>query len=90
MLQPNFTGLKRMAALCKTQVPESMHAMFEGLEDDEPTRRLLAASIAASYCTRLQEEGLRAFHFYTLNRADLAYATCRVLGLRPRAVGATP
>ncbi|PHS27787.1 MAG: methylenetetrahydrofolate reductase [NAD(P)H] [Robiginitomaculum sp.] len=87
MLQPNFTGLKRMAALCKTQVPDGMHAMFEGLEDDEPTRRLLAASIAANYCTRLQQEGLRTFHFYTLNRADLAYATCRVLGLRPRKAG---
>jgi methylenetetrahydrofolate reductase (NADPH) len=90
MLQPNFTGLKRMAAMCKTQVPDGMHAMFEGLEDDEPTRRLLAASIAANYCTRLQQEGLRAFHFYTLNRADLAYATCRVLGLRPRPAGETP
>jgi len=87
MLQPNFAGLKRMAAMCKTQIPENMHAIFEGLEDDEPTRRLLAASIAANYCTRLQQEGLRAFHFYTLNRADLAYATCRVLGLRPKTAG---
>ncbi|MDQ7019079.1 MAG: methylenetetrahydrofolate reductase [NAD(P)H] [Robiginitomaculum sp.] len=90
MLQPNFAGLKRMATLCGTQVPDGMHAMFEGLEDDEPTRRLLAASIAANYCTRLQQEGLHAFHFYTLNRADLAYATCRVLGLRPKTAGEAP
>ncbi len=84
MLQPNFNGLARMAKLCGTHIPDWMRAMYEGLDDDEQTRRLLSASIAANYCARLQQEGLRAFHFYTLNRADLAYATCRVLGLRPK------
>ena len=84
MLQPNFAGLTRMAKLCRTQIPEWMQRMHEGLEDDEETRRLLSASIAANYCARLQQEGLCNFHFYTLNRASLAYATCRVLGLRPQ------
>ncbi len=84
MLQPNFTGLTRMAKLCRTRIPGWMARMYEGLEDDEETRRLLAASIAANYCARLQQEGLCNFHFYTLNRASLAYATCRVLGLRPQ------
>jgi methylenetetrahydrofolate reductase (NADH) len=88
MLQPNFTGLNRMAKLCGTHIPDWMHGMYEGLEDDEQTRLLLSASIAAQYCTRLQQEGLRAFHFYTLNRASLAYATCRVLGIRPGNKGA--
>ncbi len=84
MLQPNFTGLTRMAKMCGTDIPTWMHNMHDGLDDDEQTRRLLSASIAANYCARLEQEGLRSFHFYTLNRADLAYATCRVLGLRPK------
>ncbi len=87
MLQPNFIGLTRMAKMCGMHIPDWMHAMYEGLEGDEQTRRLLSASIAANYCARLQQEGLRAFHFYTLNRADLAYATCRVLGLHPNQQG---
>ncbi len=90
MLQPNFAGLNRMATMCGTQIPAWMPPMFEGLEDDKATRQLLSASIAANYCTRLQQEGLHAFHFYTLNRADLAYATCRVLGLHPQSEGANP
>ncbi len=90
MLQPNFAGLTRMAGLCGTHIPDWMRNMHVGLDDDEQTRQLLSASIAANYCARLQQEGLSSFHFYTLNRADLAYATCRVLGLKPASASKSP
>ena len=78
----NFAGLKRMAAGCGAAVPDWLAAHFEGLDDDPETRKLIAASVAAEMCARLQEEGFQDFHFYTLNRADLVYAICRVLGVR--------
>ena len=78
----NFNGLKRMSAACGASVPDWLEAHFDGLDDDTDTRRLLAASVAAETCARLQEEGFSDFHFYTLNRADLVYAICRVLGVR--------
>jgi len=78
----NFAGLKRMSAGCGAAVPDWLAAHFEGLDDDPETRKLIAASVAAETCARLQEEGFADFHFYTLNRADLVYAICRVLGVR--------
>ncbi|MBL0947258.1 methylenetetrahydrofolate reductase [NAD(P)H] [Brevundimonas sp.] len=78
----NFAGLKRMSAACGASVPDWLAAHFDGLDDDPETRKLLAASVAAEMCARLQEEGFSDFHFYTLNRADLVYAICRVLGVR--------
>ncbi|MBU1347679.1 MAG: methylenetetrahydrofolate reductase [NAD(P)H] [Alphaproteobacteria bacterium] len=78
----NFTGLVRMCGSCGASVPAWLAAHFDGLDDDPETRKLLAASVAAETCARLQEEGFSDFHFYTLNRADLVYAICRVLGVR--------
>jgi methylenetetrahydrofolate reductase (NADPH) len=78
----NFAGLKRMSAGCKTAIPAWLGNLFEGLDDDPDTRRLIAGAVAAETCARLEEEGFSEFHFYTLNRADLVYAICRVLGLR--------
>jgi len=78
----NFAGLQRMSASCGASVPAWLAAHFDGLDDDPETRKLIAASVAAETCARLQEEGFSDFHFYTLNRADLVYAICRVLGVR--------
>ena len=78
----NFNGLKKMAAACQTTIPSWLGNLFEGLEDDAETRRLIACSVAAEMCAKLQEQGFEDFHFYTLNRADLVYAICRVLGIR--------
>jgi methylenetetrahydrofolate reductase (NADPH) len=80
----NFKGLRRMAQGCQTAVPDWMGNLFEGLDDDPDTRRLIAGAVAAETCARLEEEGFSEFHFYTLNRADLVYAICRVLGIRER------
>jgi methylenetetrahydrofolate reductase (NADPH) len=78
----NYKGLVRMAGSCNTRVPGWLANLFDGLDDDPETRRLIAGSVAAEMCARLEEEGYADFHFYTLNRADLAYAICRVLGVR--------
>ncbi|MFC5388959.1 methylenetetrahydrofolate reductase [NAD(P)H] [Brevundimonas bullata] len=84
----NFKGLSRMSAACGAAIPDWLAAHFDGLDDDPETRKLLAASIAAETCARLQEEGFSDFHFYTLNRAELVYAICRVLGVREAKVNA--
>lgn len=81
----NFGALQRMSASCGTAVPGWLAAHFDGLDGDPETRKLIAASVAAETCARLQEEGFSDFHFYTLNRADLVYAICRVLGVRETA-----
>jgi methylenetetrahydrofolate reductase (NADPH) len=78
----NFQGLRRMAEACRTAVPAWMANLFDGLDEDPDTRRLIAGAVASETCARLEEEGFSEFHFYTLNRADLVYAICRVLGLR--------
>lgn len=78
----NFKGLKRMAAACEATVPGWLANLFDGLDDDPDTRRLIACSVAAEMCAKLEEQGFKDFHFYTLNRADLVYALCRVLGVR--------
>jgi methylenetetrahydrofolate reductase (NADPH) len=78
----NFKGLKSMAAPCGINLPAWLGNLFEGLDRDPETRRLIACSVAAEMCARLEEEGFPDFHFYTLNRADLVYAICRVLGVR--------
>ena len=78
----NFKGLRKMAAASRIAVPDWLANLFEGLDKDAETRRLIACSVAAEMCARLEEEGFDDFHFYTLNRADLVYAICRVLGVR--------
>ena len=66
-------------------MPGWLANLFDGLDDDPATRRLVAASVAAEMCARLEEEGYNQFHFYTSNRAELTVAVCRVLGLREAA-----
>lgn len=78
-----FPQVLRFAARCGASVPRWLEQRFAGLDDDPETRRLIAASVAIEQVTRLEREGLREFHFYTLNRAELAYAICHALGVRP-------
>jgi len=83
MLQPNYKGLKRMANMCCISVPDWYHELFEPLEDDPQTRLLLTASTAADLAAQLRDKGVKHFHFYTLNKAELAYTTCQILGVKP-------
>ncbi|WP_052012692.1 methylenetetrahydrofolate reductase [NAD(P)H] [Asticcacaulis sp. AC460] len=82
----NFKGLRRMAAACEAQVPDWLEELFAGLDDDAETRKLLASAVAVELCLELEREGVENFHFYTLNRADLVFAICRILGLKALAL----
>ena len=80
----NFQGIQKMAGLCGSKVPGWLADMFDGLEEDVETRRMIAATVAGDLCRRLHGEGVDQFHFYTLNRADLTFALCHLLGVRPQ------
>lgn len=80
----NVAQTRRFAASCGAAIPAWMDRLFEGLDDLPDARRLVAATVAAEMCAQLYAEGVRAFHFYTLNRAELAYAICHLLGMRPQ------
>lgn len=81
----SFAAVQRMSGLCGTAIPDWMEGLFEGLDDRPEARQLVSATIAAELCRRLYAGGVRQFHFYTLNRAELSYAICHMLGLRPKA-----
>ncbi|TPE59083.1 methylenetetrahydrofolate reductase [NAD(P)H] [Sandaracinobacter neustonicus] len=80
----SFANVQRMAGQCGTHIPDWMARLFGGLDDKPEARQLVAATIAAEMVRRLYAGGVRHFHFYTLNRAELAYAICHLLGVRPQ------
>jgi methylenetetrahydrofolate reductase (NADPH) len=80
----NFTQMVKFAKNTGASVPPAFARHFEGLDDDPETRKLVAASVVTEQVQQLAQTGVTEFHFYTLNRADLAYAICHMLGLRPR------
>ena len=86
----NFAQVKKFSAACGASIPDWMAAHFDGLDDDPDTRRLVATSLAAEQCRRLQANGVYEFHFYTLNRADLIVAICHLLGVRAPKAAAAP
>jgi len=77
-----FPQVVRMAGRCGTRIPSWLEERFQGLDDDADTRRLIAASVAIEQVQTLERYGVRDFHFYTLNRAELTYAICHALGVR--------
>jgi methylenetetrahydrofolate reductase (NADPH) len=76
----SFAAIRRMSA--NTEIPAWMEAMFDTLDSRPGPRALVAATVAAEFCRSLYDGGVRDFHFYTLNRAEQAYAVCHLLGLR--------
>ena len=76
----NFKQMKGFAERCGTSVPRWLAERFDGLDDDVATRKLIAAAVAAEQVLDLVERGVTDFHFYTMNRADLVYAICHLLG----------
>jgi methylenetetrahydrofolate reductase (NADPH) len=85
-----FAQLKRFAARCGASVPEWLHQRFEGLDTDPDTHRLIAAAVAIEQVEALRRHGVEEFHFYTLNRAELTFAICHALGVRPAPAVAPP
>ena len=82
----NFAQVVKFSAMCGASVPEWMGHLFEGIDDDAETRKMVAAMVAAEQVRLLQANGVDEFHIYTLNRSDLAYAVAHLLGARPRPV----
>jgi methylenetetrahydrofolate reductase (NADPH) len=80
----NYSVAAKFAQRCGATIPPWMARMFEGLDDDPETRRMVAATVATEQCRALRAAGIHEFHFYTLNRTELSYAVCHMLGLRPR------
>lgn len=81
----NFKQVSKFAKQCGTEIPEWLARRFEGLEDDPETCKLVASAVAAEQVTDLADRGVRDFHFYTLNRADLVFAICHLMGVRAEA-----
>ncbi|ATG72611.1 methylenetetrahydrofolate reductase [Zobellella denitrificans] len=81
----NYQTLIKFAGFSNVKIPGWMHQRFQGLEDDQNTRNLVGASIAIDQVRVLSREGVKDFHFYTLNRSELTYAICHTLGVRPQA-----
>ncbi len=79
----NFKQTKNFAARTGASIPKWLAARFDGLDDDAATRKLIAAAVTAEQVLDLVDNGVTDFHFYTMNRADLVYAICHLLGLRP-------
>jgi len=79
----NVAQARKFAGLCGAQIPDWMDGLFEGLDARPAARQLVAATVAAELCRRLYAGGVRDLHFYTLNRPELAYAICHMLGKRP-------
>ncbi|WP_210414118.1 methylenetetrahydrofolate reductase [NAD(P)H] [Luteithermobacter gelatinilyticus] len=80
----NFKMAKRFSEGCGTSVPHWLEHLFEGLDDRPAIRRHVAAVVAAEQCIRLYQGGVKNYHFYTLNRAELTLAICHILGIRPK------
>ncbi|MFH5924666.1 methylenetetrahydrofolate reductase [NAD(P)H] [Roseomonas xinghualingensis] len=80
----NFAQVAKFSAMCGAGVPDWMARLFEGLDEDAETRRMVAAVVAAEQVRLLQANGVDEFHFYTLNRPDLTYAIAHILGARPQ------
>jgi methylenetetrahydrofolate reductase (NADPH) len=79
----NFNTVKKFSAMAGASLPQWLADLYEGLDEEPETRKLLAASIAAEQCRVLCAHGIKQFHFYTMNHADLSFAICHLLGVRP-------
>ena len=81
----NVAQTRKFAGMCGAEIPDWMDRLFDGLDDHPAARQLVAATVAAEMCRRLYAGGVRGFHFYTLNRAELSFAICHLLGIRAQA-----
>ncbi len=78
----NVAQLIKFSAMCGASIPDWVISLFDGLDDDPATRAMIAATVCAEQCRLLRKEGINDIHFYTLNRSELTFAICRLLGIR--------
>jgi methylenetetrahydrofolate reductase (NADPH) len=79
----NFRGIARMAKRCGANIPAWLNTLYERLDDDLESRKLVASAVLVEQVRELKAEGFDQFHFYTLNQAELTFAVCNILGIRP-------
>lgn len=79
----NFKGIARMAARCGASIPGWLSALYDGLDNDLESRKLVASAVLVEQVRLLRAEGFDQFHFYTLNQAELTLAVCNMLGIKP-------
>jgi methylenetetrahydrofolate reductase (NADPH) len=79
----NFKGVSRMSARCGATVPDWLAALYDGLDGDLESRKLVASAVLVEQVRELKSEGFEQFHFYTLNQAELTFAVCNILGIKP-------
>ena len=79
----NFNGIRRMAKRCGASVPDWLVELYDCLEDNLPSRKLIAGAVLAEQVRVLRKEGFAQFHFYTLNQSELTFAVCNLLGIKP-------
>ena len=79
----NFKGIARMAARCGASIPDWLSALYDGLDNDLESRKLVASAVLGEQVRLLRAEGFDQFHFYTLNQAELTLAVCNMLGIKP-------
>ena len=79
----NFKGIRRMAERCGASIPHWLVELYEGLDDDLPSRKLIAGALLAEQVRVLRNEGFAQFHFYTLNQSELTFAVCNLLDIKP-------
>ena len=84
----NFKGVARMAARCGASVPQWLSKLYDGLDNDPESRKLVASAVLVEQVRLLKTEGFDQFHFYTLNQAELTFAVCNILGIKPLAKAA--
>jgi methylenetetrahydrofolate reductase (NADPH) len=85
----NFKGVARMAGRCGATIPDWLATLYDGLEDDLESRKLVASAVLVEQVRTLRAEGFDQFHFYTLNQAELTFAVCNILGIKPQAAKAS-
>ena len=83
----SFKSISRFAKGCGARIPKAVADRFDGLDDDPKTHELVAATVAAEQVDGLRRHGIEDFHFYTMNKSDLVFAICHLLGMRPGKVG---
>jgi len=81
----NFKGVSRMSKRCGASVPDWLSALYDGLDDDLESRKLVASAVLVEQVRELKDEGFDQFHFYTLNQAELTFAVCNILGIKAAA-----
>nr|TFG53429.1 MAG: methylenetetrahydrofolate reductase [NAD(P)H] [Hyphomicrobiales bacterium] len=79
----NFSGTRRMAARCGARIPDWLCEIYDGLDEDFPSRKIIAGALLAEQVRALRSEGFAQFHFYTLNQSELTFAVCNLFGIKP-------